>query len=133
MSYRFFLDGTPTSEIVTLAGDQAHHAIQVMRFKIGDRIDLFDGTGVEYRAVIDQVAKKRLSLRILETIANDRSVERRITMGIALPKGDRQKFLVEKLVELGVVRLIPLKTTRSVAVANDKVIERLKKQVVESS
>lgn len=133
MSYRFFLDDTPTTENVTLEGDQAHHAVQVMRFKIGDQIILFDGTGMEYHAVIDQVAKKRLSLRILNTIAIDRAVKTRITLAIAMPKGDRQRFLIEKLVELGVERLVPLKTTRSVAVANEKVIKRLQKQVIEAS
>ena len=133
MSNRFFLDAKPTTENVTLEGDQAHHAVQVMRLTTGDQIILFDGTGVEYHAVIDQVAKKRLSLRILNTIAIDRAVKTRITLAIAMPKGDRQRFLIEKLVELGVERLVPLKTTRSVAVANEKVIKRLKKQVTEAS
>lgn len=133
MSYRFFLDAQPTSEIVNLEGDQAHHAVQVMRFKVGDQIVLFDGSGMEYHTVIDLVAKKRLSLRILNAIEIDRAVRARITLAIAMPKGDRQKFLIEKLVELGVERLVPLKTTRSVALANNKVIQRLQKQVVEAS
>lgn len=133
MSYRFFLDSKPSGDAVILEGDQAHHAIHVMRYKIGDQIDLFDGTGTEYRAIIDQVAKKRLSLRIMESLLIERSVTTKITLAIAMPKGDRQKFLIEKLVELGVERMAPLQTTRSVAVANEKVIQRLRKQVIEAS
>lgn len=133
MSHRFFLDSVPTEGPLILEGDQAHHAIQVMRFRSGDEVVLFDGSGVEYRAVIDSVEKKRLCLSIVESISIQRSVTSQITLAVALPKGDRQKFLVEKLVELGVKRLVPLRATRSVAVASDKVIERLKKQVVEAS
>ena len=53
MSHRFFLDSVPTEGPLILEGDQAHHAIQVMRFRSGDEVVLFDGSGVEYRAVID--------------------------------------------------------------------------------
>jgi len=133
MSYRFFLDSPPTGEMVSLEGDQAHHAVHVMRFKSGDEVVLFDGTGVEYRASITEVAKKRLTLNIVETVHKTRSVACQITLAVALPKGDRQKFLVEKMVELGVTRLVPLKTVRSVAVANEKVVQRLHKQVIEAS
>jgi 16S rRNA (uracil1498-N3)-methyltransferase len=132
MSQRFFLNSKPTGPKVVLEGDQAHHAIHVMRFQEGDPLVLFDGSGVEYRCVIDEIAKKRLSLSIVKTVSNDRMVSTRLTLAVALPKGDRQKFLIEKLVELGVERLVPLKTTRSVAIANEKVIQRLSKQVVEA-
>ncbi len=132
MSYRFFLEAKPSAELITLEGDQAHHAVQVMRFKIGDAIVLFDGSGVEYHAVIDQIAKKRLELRILDTVSLERSLDTKMTLAVAMPKGDRQKFLIEKLVELGVECLVPLKTTRSVANVNEKVLQRLKKQVVEA-
>ena len=139
MSQRFFLDPiTHTERLVTgssllLQGDQAHHAINVMRFNPGDQIVLFDGTGVEYSALLETVEKKAISLSIIEAIENPTSLQTQIAIAVALPKGDRQKFLIEKLVELGVSTLIPLKTSRSVAVANAKVIVRLEKQVIEAS
>lgn len=133
MSHRFFLNYPPSAELVVLEGDQAHHAIHVMRFTSGHEVVLFDGSGKEYRAVIEEVAKKRLSLKILDSTMLSRSVSTQLTMAVALPKGDRQKFMVEKLVELGVHRLVPLKTNRSVAVANEKVVQRLRKQVIEAS
>ena len=55
------------------------------------------------------------------------------TAGIALPKGDRQKWLVEKLTELGVTELVPLVTERSVAQPTDKAAERLDRAVVEAA
>ncbi len=133
MSQRFFLETKIKDGQTTLEGDQAHHALHVMRFGVGDKIVLFDGRGQEHFAVITETGKKRISLTIETTIKSKPKVHRDITVAVALPKGDRQKFLVEKLVELGVRRLIPLKTERSVAVASAKVIERMNRQVVEAS
>jgi 16S rRNA (uracil1498-N3)-methyltransferase len=133
MSYRFFTQSTANNGKIMLEGEQARHAIQVMRFDVGDEIILFDGSGTEYEARIDQVEKKQIWLSIENQRVVPRAIDASITLAVALPKGDRQKVLVEKLVELGVERLIPLETNRSVAVANEKVIQRLKKQVVEAS
>ncbi|MFK7766422.1 MAG: 16S rRNA (uracil(1498)-N(3))-methyltransferase [Mariniblastus sp.] len=138
MSHRFFLDPqTPDSIKVgtelLLDGDQAHHAIHVMRFQTGDELVLFDGRGMEFGSRVVSIAKKKLSVEVVSVTKLNRSVSTEITIAVALPKGDRQKFLIEKLVELGVAHLIPLKTSRSVAVPNEKVTERLRKQVIEAS
>ena len=139
MSHRFFLDSIPNSDRlvagdkIALQGDQAHHAINVMRFNIGDQLVLFDGSGIQYLAAVEDIEKKTVSLTILESVEDAKSLATEITIAVALPKGDRQKFLIEKMVELGVQTLIPLKTKRAVAVANPKVIARLGKQVIEAS
>ena len=133
MSHRFFLDAEIHDRKTTLEGDQAHHAIHVMRSKVGDKISLFDGKGTEHIAVIVEVGKKQLQLVVQQSAATVHQSQREFTIAVALPKGDRQKFLVEKLVELGAHRLIPLNTSRSVAVANEKVIERMNRHVIEAS
>jgi 16S rRNA (uracil1498-N3)-methyltransferase len=56
-----------------------------------------------------------------------------ITLAVALPKGERQKWLVEKLTELGVARLVPLVTERGVAEATAAAIARLERGVIEAS
>ncbi len=98
MSYRFFTRSTPNNGKIMLEGEQARHAIQVMRFNLGDKIVLFDGTGTEYEAVIDQVEKKRLWLCVENQRVVPRGIRANITLAVALPKGDRQKVLVEKLI-----------------------------------
>jgi 16S rRNA (uracil1498-N3)-methyltransferase len=133
MSHRFFLDSEVRDGRTILDGDQAHHAIHVMRSKVGDEVVLFDGKGTEHTALVVAAAKKKLHLEITSSRAIDRTARREVTIAVALPKGDRQKFLVEKLVELGVSRLVPLKTTRSVAVATVNVIDRLNRHVIEAS
>ena len=132
MAHRFFLPEFPQQGSVTLDGDQAHHATQVMRFEVGDSIVLFDGQGTEAACEIVAVSKKRVELTIVQSSSVDRSLSTELTMAVALPKNDRQKFLIEKLVELGVDRLIPVQAERSVAAVNQKVIKRIEKQIVEA-
>ena len=142
MSHRFFIDSKNTDlqsgmapsigQSICLQGDQAHHAINVMRFKAGDEVVLFDGSSFQHGARIDEVKKKSLVVTVFESVEISNQFSTQISIAVALPKGDRQKFLIEKMVELGVAKLIPLKTNRSVAVPNEKVIERLKKQVIEA-
>ena len=132
MAHRFFLPNLPTQDTVTLDGDQAHHAAQVMRFEVGDSIILFDGQGTEAACEINAINRKRVELTIKDRNTVDRALSTELTMAVALPKKDRQKFLIEKLVELGVDRLIPVQAERSVAEANQKVIERIKKQIIEA-
>ena len=52
---------------------------------------------------------------------------------MALPKGDRQKWLVEKAVELGVTRIVPLRTQRGVAQPVEQALVRLRRAVIEAS
>jgi 16S rRNA (uracil1498-N3)-methyltransferase len=63
----------------------------------------------------------------------DRELPFQLTVGVALPKGDRQKWLVEKLTELGVLTLVPLVTERGVAQPVDTALQRLQRVVVEAS
>ena len=132
MADRFFLETPIADGLATLGNEQAHHLTKVMRAKVGDQIGLFDGKGVEYEAQIVAISKKSASLEVISSQSKP-DLTPELTIAVALPKGDRQKFLVEKLVELGANKLIPLGTKRGVAVANAKAIDRIKKQVVEAT
>src|SRR5690606_12288873 len=63
----------------------------------------------------------------------DRELTRRIVVGVALPKGDRQKWLVEMLTELGAARLVPLVTHRGTVKLHDRGEEKLERAVIEAS
>lgn len=133
MSQRFFIDRPIASTHVQLVGDEAHHIARVMRLRSGDAVVLFDDSGAEYAAQIEAVDKRQVTLAIVERREVDRELPFELSIACALPKGDRQKWLVEKLVELGVIRLIPLKTERGVAQPVDNAIERLARGVIEAS
>jgi 16S rRNA (uracil1498-N3)-methyltransferase len=120
-------------EPVTLAGPEAHHLLHVMRAAVGDEVTLFDGRGGEYEAKVIALRRSELELEVGPRREVDRELARRIVVGVALPKGDRQKWLVEKLTELGAARLVPLVTHRGTVKLHDRGEEKLERAVIEAS
>jgi len=133
MADRYFLATPISTGRVTLAGPEAHHLIHVMRAAPGLRVVLFDGSGAEFHAAVERVGRSEIELAILRREEVDRELPLDLTLGVALPKGDRQKWLVEKAVELGVTRLVPLRTQRGVAQPVEQALVRLRRAVIEAS
>jgi 16S rRNA (uracil1498-N3)-methyltransferase len=133
MSERFFVTPPIAGERVMLVGDEARHLAAVMRAGIGDEVALFDGSGAEFTGRISAIRKQAVELTIIERREISRELPSELTLAVALPKGDRQKWLVEKATELGVTRLVPLVTERGVAQPVESAIERLRRSVIEAS
>lgn len=114
MSTRFFVDEPITADRATLVDSEAHHLLHVLRAKVGEEVVLIDGTGKEYVARIDRLGRSQVELAILSAANVDRELDFDLIVGVAWPKAERQRWLVEKLVELGVTRVVPLRTERSV-------------------
>lgn len=133
MSERFFIEPPITSDHATLTGSEVHHLAGVMRAKVGDEISLFDGSGAEFTGRIELLKKDCCELAILARAEVSREPAIAITAGVALPKGDRQKWLVEKLTELGVTELVPLLTRRGVVQPGEQAAARLRRSVIEAS
>ena len=116
MSERFFVPSI--ADATRIEGVEAHHLSHVLRARAGERVTLFDGSGREALAEILEIGRSDVSTRTLETREVDRELPLRIEIAMSLPKGDRAGFLVEKLTELGVARLIPIVSERSVSSAS---------------
>jgi len=133
MSERFFVESTVTGDNAQLTEAEAQHLTRVMRAQVGDDVVLFDGSGAEFTGRITAISKSTVDLEITARRAVDRELSQPLSLAVALPKGDRQKVLVEKLTELGVTRLIPLVTERGVAQPVESAIERFRRSVIEAS
>ncbi|HEX5471223.1 MAG TPA: RsmE family RNA methyltransferase [Lacipirellulaceae bacterium] len=133
MSERFYSSRPINSDHVTLDGPEAHHLLHVMRAATGDVVTLFDGRGAEFQAVVETLRRSEADLKIIERHNINRELPFPLVIGVALPKGDRQKWLVEKLTELGAAALAPLITERSVAQPSGNVLERLRRAVIEAA
>jgi 16S rRNA (uracil1498-N3)-methyltransferase len=133
MSERYFVDSQITSDRAVLSGAEAHHLLHVMRAACGSAVTLFDGTGWEFEAVVESAKRTEVELSIVARQLVDREAATALTLGVALPKGDRQKWLVEKATELGVARLVPLETQRGVVQPGENAFERLRRAVIEAS
>lgn len=130
---RFFVENIGDSQRLTIDGDESHHLLRVLRAKIGERIVVFDGRGGEHDAEVVGLGKSTLDVSILSTRNVERELPHPLVVAVSLPKGDRQKVLIEKLVELGTTTLIPLIAERSVAQPTDQALTRLKKIVIGAS
>ena len=133
MSERYFVDQPISLGRVVLGGPEAHHLIHVMRATPGRQIVLFDGSGAEFPALIQQVGRSEVELSVISRAEVNRELPVEVTLGVALPKGERQKWLVEKAVEVGVTRMVPLRTHRGVAQPVEQALSRLRRAVIEAS
>lgn len=132
MSERFYApDLDPHASRYTLEGPEARHLVTVLRAKLGDRLEFFDGMGRSVHAQICHLERRSVECAILGP--TERSQARsRLTIACALPKGERAAWLVEKCTELGVDELIVLRTERSVRDPSAGVLERLKRVGIEA-
>jgi 16S rRNA (uracil1498-N3)-methyltransferase len=133
MGQRFFVDQPVTSDRAVLSGAEAHHLLHVMRASIGDEVILIDGSGREFTARVERLARSQVEFVVIESRIVDRELSREIVVGVALPKADRQRWLIEKLVELGVARVVPLQTQHSVVHPDERSLAKLHRTVVEAS
>src|SRR4051812_44694913 len=133
MADRYFVQAPIASDDATLDGAEAHHLAHVMRARPGTEVTLFDGTGCEYQARVERVGRSEIQLSVLSRAEVNRELSYELNVAVALPKGDRQKWLIEKLTELGVTSVVPLITERSVAEPTPSALKRLTHSVIEAS
>ena len=134
MTRRYFVSDLPVSGgRVMLPDTEAQHAIRVMRVQVGDEIELFDGKGHQCRATFTEIGRNRCQCLAepVEFVSREPSVS--LELGIALPKPDRCRELVERLTELGVRSVTPLVAKRTQRPPSDSLLDKLKRSVVEAS
>jgi 16S rRNA (uracil1498-N3)-methyltransferase len=111
---RIFLDSLPEpGEARTIDESQSHYLKNVLRLKEGEGIVLSDGQGAECEAVVSFPAGSPATLKILNrTIRKAPAVP--IILAQSIPKGDKMDAIIRQAVELGVGRIIPYRSARSV-------------------
>jgi 16S rRNA (uracil1498-N3)-methyltransferase len=102
-----------------LEGPENHHLANVMRIQQGETITLFDGMGNKALGILRQVGKRSSLVEVGKVDFQAGVLPIHLTVATALPKGDRESFMVEKLTELGVQEIVPLQTHRSVVHPKD--------------
>jgi len=107
--HRFYL---PNLQQPLLSAEEAHHALHVLRLKVGDMLNAFDGRGHEAQARIAEITKDSVRLTILQR-SNTPSLPCRVTLAQAIPKKSMD-LIVQKATELGVASIVPLLSERSV-------------------
>jgi 16S rRNA (uracil1498-N3)-methyltransferase len=107
--------GAENGAILTITGEEAHHAAVVRRIRVGEQVDLTDGKGSLATVEVTEVDKERLAGRVLSR--EDLIPETpRVVVVQAIPKGDRGELAVEMLTEVGVDVIVPWAAERCVSV-----------------
>lgn len=108
----YYSDLTPSISPQTLPSTIHRHAIQVLRLKQGDMIRLFDGQGAEYEATLISVGKRESMVQLGQPLPSEVVSPLSITLIQGISKGDRMDIAIQKAVELGVNKIIPVVTER---------------------
>src|SRR3984885_2801363 len=112
---RVFVDEDLNSGgVVELARDSAAHVAKVLRARSGDELVLFNGDGREFIGAIESVKGSRVFASIGTARIFDRESPFKVTLVQCVPRGDRMDFIVQKATELGVERIVPVLSQRSV-------------------
>jgi 16S rRNA (uracil1498-N3)-methyltransferase len=97
-----------------IAGDEAHHAIRVLRVRAGDAVTLIDGAGIGYRAIVDSIRDESVVCSVTRCIPGMGEPAIEVTVAAGILKGDRFELLIEKAVELGAHRIVPFECANTV-------------------
>ncbi len=109
---RFFLAGNAVNgDQAVITGDEARHLMRVLRLKPGCRVELFDGRGTVFRAVINALSAEGVSFSLLERCCEDHGDAARIILGLGMLKGKKMDLVIQKATELGVHAVFPVETS----------------------
>jgi len=133
VSQRFYCPTPPVDGLFRLDPDESRHLTRVCRKGVDDVVELFDGKGFATAARVVVASKDAVQLQAEGPPIAEPPSACSVEIGAAVPKGDRFDWLVEKAVELGVDRVVPLATERSVVDPRGSKLDRLRRTIVEAS
>jgi 16S rRNA (uracil1498-N3)-methyltransferase len=119
MMHRFFVEPEMidriSSGLLALEGPIAHQVANVLRLKLGDEITLLDNAGSAYRMRLEQVERKLIVVRLIETRPVKGEPQTQITLYQSLLKGEKWDFVLQKCTEVGVSGFVPVVSERCMA------------------
>lgn len=121
---------------VTLGFEETRHLRDVLRLREGAEIHVFDGKGREFLCAVEKISKKETGLKIIKEVtptAPESNLD--LTLAVALLKGEKFDLVVQKAVELGVMRFVPLNTIRADVKIKDgeKRLQRWRKIIIDAT
>lgn len=114
---RFFVapfDG----DVAVLTGQDAHHISRVLRMRVGEELTLCDGAGTDYVCRITMVDNAEVQAQVLYRRPTESEPTTTVTLYQGLPKSEKMDLIVQKCVEIGITRIVPVATARSIVKLN---------------
>ena len=123
----FAYDGQINGSSIIIEGSDANHIANVLRCKTGDKIVVCDGACTDYYCTLTSVSGKRVEASIDSSSLSSSEPKTDITLYQGLPKGDKAELIIQKCVEIGVNRIVPVKTEFSVVKLDGKEEKKIKR------
>ena len=123
---RFFIEPreAETGDTLVLAGEDARHISFSLRARVGEEYTLCDTCNYEYRCVIRAIDSESVTFEVLEKRPGETEPDVQVTLYQALVKGDKFDTVVQKAVELGVARIVPVLSERCVSRPDEKSLNK---------
>ncbi|MGH8462542.1 MAG: 16S rRNA (uracil(1498)-N(3))-methyltransferase, partial [Pseudomonas sp.] len=109
---RFFIDAPLSLGEHDLPEAQAHYIGRVLRMAVGDAVQLFDGSGVEFLGQLLEVGKKSVRVQLNESFAGQPDSSLKVHLGQGLSRGERMDWAIQKATELGATVITPIVSER---------------------
>jgi 16S rRNA (uracil1498-N3)-methyltransferase len=109
---------------VQLSLSEAHHFVSVLRGKVGDSVELFDGHGVSTSGIVTHIRKNEVFVEIKTITSAPSRLTQRVILAAAIAKGQRFDWMLAKCTELGVDHIALVQFERSVRLGRDSAVER---------
>ena len=119
--YRFFAEQSACKgEYIRICGADWNHMKNVLRLKIGEQVTVGDGSDREYICEITEYLEEEARLQVLDILDSAAELPTEITLYQGFPKGDKLELIIQKAVELGATRIVPVMTKRSIVKLDEK-------------
>lgn len=119
--YRFFVEPEACKTgTIRITGSDWNHMKNVLRLRIGEQITVSDGTDREYVCEIREYGGMEAVVEIVDILGCSAELSTEITLYQGFPKADKLEFIIQKAVELGAVRIVPVMTRRSIIKLDEK-------------
>lgn len=121
--HRFYIDKENlehAEQSIQILGMDVNHIKNVLRLRCGDEIVVSDGAGKDYLCRITGIENEKVVADIQDVCDNFSELETEITLFQGYPKSDKMELIIQKTVELGVARIVPVLTKRTIVKLDDK-------------
>jgi len=121
---RFFIDAPLSLGRHSLPEASAHYISRVLWLSPGGAVQLFDGSGAEFRGELAEVGKKTVTVELQEYLAGMPESPLRIHLGQGLSRGERMDWAIQKATKLGVAQITPIVSERCEVRLNDERVDK---------
>lgn len=123
MAAWFFTEEEIDTNKYIITGENAKH-IRVLRMRNGEELTLVTPLGIQHDCVIVDVNQSQVVVDVLGSHPCENEPDVFVTLYQALPKGDKMDYIVQKCVELGVSRIVPVMSSRCVSRPDEKSLKK---------